>query len=1333
MPSRVVRSWALSIVVIGLNHRTVPLELLERTTVTADALPKALARSGRPAEHQRGRGAVDVQPHRGLRRRRAFPCRLRRTSATSCATSPTSRPRTCSRTSTASSTTTPPSPTCSRWPPGSTPPCSASTRSSARCARAWERGAARGRGTGRPQPALPPRPRGRQAGPHRDRHRPLDRIGVHAAVEMATERLGSLAGRRVLVVGAGEMGEGMVVALSRAGLGEVLVANRTSGGPSSWPHRVGGRAVALLDVERRPGRRRRAAHLHRRGLGRDRRRRRREADGAPRRPAAAGRRRGRAPRRRRRRRRDSRASRCSTSTTCAPSPSAAWPSARAEAAAGPAASSPRRSSATPRWPPPARRRRSWPQLHERAEGVRQAELERFRSKLAGLDDAAAGRGGSPHPGPRRQAAARADGPASRRRRHAARRAQRRGRPRPVRSALTVLLRHVQAGGRDADRLRLATRGSPWPAGRPSTCRPPAGRHPASPSSSWWWRPRATRATDAPIQRHRRPGRVRQGGAAGGARRSRRRRRALGQGPALRPPPAGLVMAAVPERGDARDALVGSTLAGLAPGATVATGLVRRRAQLAALRPDLAFVDLRGNIDTRLDQGAGGWRHRGGRQPPSSGWGSPTSIAEVLAARRDGAPGRPGRARRRVPRRRPSGTWAWSQASSTAPAGRGRPRAGLPGRRSAAVATCPSGAHASVDDDDARPPLVPGRSGRRVAGHLRGARRSDRYGSGEARRAVTPPGSRLAAPGSRRSAARPATPAGPPRPEPSPDACRRGDRGDRRAAAAARSATPASTTARRQRPGGALGRRPPDVPRGRRRRRRGASSPRQAGVRSWPASRAAIPRRRRCSSWATPTSCRCRRPAGDRDPFGGELVDGEIWGRGAIDMLNLTASMAVATKHLAAPGVAAERHARLPRRGRRGGRRRARRRVAGASTHWDAVACRLRDHRVRRLDHARAAGRQVVLTVGEKGVGVAAAARARHAGPWLDALRRRQRAREGGRGGAPARRPTARRPRSTTCGGPTRPSLDLPAEVRAALVDPADAWTPRCRRSPTSAPPSSPTPAPTPRSRPNMVHGGVEDQRDPRRGRARRRHPHPARPDRRGRRPAAGRRPRPPRRPRHGRAPSTTGRARRARSTRRCGTPSSALVAQRPAGSHPAAPHHRRRHRRHVLPRQGQRGVRVRAPVAPRQLRGLLQPLPRQQRAHRRRVPPAHDAVLAGSVPFLPWVPGTTARVVDPDGRPLSGRSVVVARAAEQASASSSACRRAAPRWSRCPPSPSPIRPTAAPPSLGRGSAGGDGLGGADVDQRRRRLAWAPSRRPAGPARPGRRRPRHGGGLRPPWG
>lgn len=62
---------------------------------------------------------------------------------------------------------------------------------------------------------------------------------------------------------------------------------------------------------------------------------------------------------------------------------------------------------------------------------------------------------------------------------------------------------------------------------------------------------------------------------------------------------GLTIAAVPERGDPRDALVGRSLAALAPGAVVATGAVRRRAQLAARRPDLVFVELRGNIATRL--------------------------------------------------------------------------------------------------------------------------------------------------------------------------------------------------------------------------------------------------------------------------------------------------------------------------------------------------------------------------------------------------------------------------------------------------------------------------------------------------------------------------------------------------------------------------------------------------------------------------------------------------------------------------------------------------------------------------------------------------------------
>ncbi len=65
--------------------------------------------------------------------------------------------------------------------------------------------------------------------------------------------------------------------------------------------------------------------------------------------------------------------------------------------------------------------------------------------------------------------------------------------------------------------------------------------------------------------------------------------------------AGLRLAAVPERGEPRDALVGNTLHGLSEGASVATGSPRRRAQLGALRPDLHFVELRGNIGTRLER------------------------------------------------------------------------------------------------------------------------------------------------------------------------------------------------------------------------------------------------------------------------------------------------------------------------------------------------------------------------------------------------------------------------------------------------------------------------------------------------------------------------------------------------------------------------------------------------------------------------------------------------------------------------------------------------------------------------------------------------------------
>ena len=61
----------------------------------------------------------------------------------------------------------------------------------------------------------------------------------------------------------------------------------------------------------------------------------------------------------------------------------------------------------------------------------------------------------------------------------------------------------------------------------------------------------------------------------------------------------LAIVAVPTRADPRDALVGRALADLDPGAHVATGAPRRRAQLAWVRPDLRFEELRGNLATRL--------------------------------------------------------------------------------------------------------------------------------------------------------------------------------------------------------------------------------------------------------------------------------------------------------------------------------------------------------------------------------------------------------------------------------------------------------------------------------------------------------------------------------------------------------------------------------------------------------------------------------------------------------------------------------------------------------------------------------------------------------------
>jgi len=73
-------------------------------------------------------------------------------------------------------------------------------------------------------------------------------------------------------------------------------------------------------------------------------------------------------------------------------------------------------------------------------------------------------------------------------------------------------------------------------------------------------------------------------------------------------PREFTIAAVPRRADARDALVSMEYArfsNLPAGSKVGTSSLRRQAQLRAWRPDVEYVEFRGNVDTRLRKLAAG--------------------------------------------------------------------------------------------------------------------------------------------------------------------------------------------------------------------------------------------------------------------------------------------------------------------------------------------------------------------------------------------------------------------------------------------------------------------------------------------------------------------------------------------------------------------------------------------------------------------------------------------------------------------------------------------------------------------------------------------------------
>jgi len=97
-------------------------------------------------------------------------------------------------------------------------------------------------------------------------------------------------------------------------------------------------------------------------------------------------------------------------------------------------------------------------------------------------------------------------------------------------------------------------------------------------------------------------------------------------------PEGLVLSAVPEREDPRDAVVGKRLADLPRGAKVGTSSLRRAAQLRGLRPDLRVESVRGNLDTRLrklDEGQYDAILLAAAGLKRLGWGE--RIAEILPA------------------------------------------------------------------------------------------------------------------------------------------------------------------------------------------------------------------------------------------------------------------------------------------------------------------------------------------------------------------------------------------------------------------------------------------------------------------------------------------------------------------------------------------------------------------------------------------------------------------------------------------------------------------------------------------------------------------------------
>ena len=236
----------MSVVVIGLNHRTVPLELLERTTVAADALPKALHdllsrpnvdeavlvstcnRTEVYAVAERFHGAFQdirdflcdvagmapeqLQPHLYSQHDAAAAAHLFSVAA------------------------------------GLESAVLGESEILGQVRTAWATAQAEGAAKSALNLLF------RHALEVGKRARTETAIGrstasvSHAAVEMVAERFGPLQDAKVLVVGAGEMSEGIVSALTGAGVGHVTVVNRTHERAVELAQRLAGRAVPFIEL-----------------------------------------------------------------------------------------------------------------------------------------------------------------------------------------------------------------------------------------------------------------------------------------------------------------------------------------------------------------------------------------------------------------------------------------------------------------------------------------------------------------------------------------------------------------------------------------------------------------------------------------------------------------------------------------------------------------------------------------------------------------------------------------------------------------------------------------------------------------------------------------------------------------------------------------------------------------------------------------------------------------------------------------------------------------------------------------------------------------------------